>query len=324
MAESLEALGCEIVGRAMNGTLALQLLRECQPDLVTLDLNMPEVDGYTFLRVASKLTTTPIVVVTGDDRPESALTALDLGACDFLLKPTRAQDFGRVAQAIAARAEAFVDSSTLVVPPSVMRAGAPQPLRLVVVMASTGGPSLLRDLFSRMPGPPRVPMVVVQHMPAAFTAAFAMRLGRLSGLPITEATDGEVLSENSIRVCRGGMHTVFQAPHLLAVKPVEDGSRWVPSCDLLLHSAIKHHGAGVLAVVLSGMGRDGAHGARALRDCGGLLWAESAETAVIAGMPDACSDAFGGAPRMPIDAIVAQLTALVCGPSDVTDDVGAC
>jgi two-component system chemotaxis response regulator CheB len=191
----------------------------------------------------------------------------------------------------------------------------PVGVRAVLLGASTGGPRALRDIVARLRQPPRLPVLIAQHMPARFTEAFADRLRKTSGLDVREARHGDVVTAGQIRVAPGGKHMGIsgfgpEGLHLSLSEPVP-ADRWVPSVDVLLRTGATHLGADVLGIVLTGMGKDGGDGAKALRDVNAPLWTESPLTAAIDGMPLAASQSHGAAQRLPLDELAAMLARLL-------------
>lgn len=319
LAEALEDGGCEVVGRAMDGGMALRMVLELEPDVVTCDLEMPRMDGFTFIRVISHKSAVPVIVVTSDARPEAALQALDLGARDFVVKPgTRPGALRSLGPSLVAKVRALASERvrrvTWTPPAEVPDVSARE---LVVIGASTGGPSALRDLLSALPRAPLAPVVIAQHMPERFTAAFAERLTRATGLDVAEARDGEALTPGVVRVAPGGKNTEVSrvGAGLIArvLEPAAD-DRYLPSVDRLFASAAGAVGSRALGVVLTGMGKDGERGAAALRDVDAPLWAESRATAVIDGMPAAAARAHGRATRLPLDELAALFARVVSPP----------
>lgn len=321
LAEALEEGGCEVVGRAMDGGMALRMVLELKPDVVTCDLEMPRMDGFTFIRVITHKSPVPIIVVTSDSRPEAALQALDLGARDFVVKPgTRPAELRQLGATLVGKVRALaserIRSVTWTSPVELPRI---PPRELVVIGASTGGPSALRDLLVPLAqGPagqsPFVPVVIVQHMPPRFTAAFADRLRRATGLDVQEARDRELLAPGMVRVAPGGFNVEIARAGKTFITRIHEASpedRHVPSVDRLLKSAAAAVGDRVLGIVLTGMGKDGADGAAALAAVGAPLWAESRATAVIDGMPAAAARAHGNATRLPLDELALLFSRVV-------------
>lgn len=319
IAETLEEGGCSIVGRAMDGSVALKMVMEEDPDVITLDLEMPRMDGFTFLRILQKTRNTPVIVITSDARPEAALMALELGARDFVVKPARPGDIRGLKAQLLARVRTLAALRGRMPPTWAPPADVaiPRDIALLCIGCSTGGPRALRDILTRVKEPPRVPVLIAQHMPPRFTQAFAERLQRASGLDVREGIDGEVLTPGLIRVAPGGRNLVVERQGTKLIARVQEPTtedRWVPSTDALLRTAAAAVGHRMLAVVLTGMGRDGARGAEAVAAAGAPLWAESPLTAAVDGMPLAAAKAHGNADRVPLDEL-AELVARTLAPS---------
>jgi two-component system chemotaxis response regulator CheB len=328
VADLLEEGGCTVVGRAMDGALGLRLLAETSPDVVVCDIDMPRMDGFTFLRIVQKTTQTPTIVLTSFGSAELALFSLDHGARDFVVKATRPEDVPAMGQQLLARIRVLVAAARLARPPrpAPVEVVLPEHIELVALGASTGGPPALRQILSRWTAPPRVPVVIAQHMPARFTAAFAARLRSQSSLDVDEATDGAPLSPGMVRIAPGGHHCRIErgADGVLRTRvvPATTDDRWVPGVDELLGSAASVCGAGVLGVVLTGMGRDGGDGARALATAGAPLWIESPQTAVVDGMPQAASRSHPAAVALPLEDLVDALSLLLVRPPTGDADSG--
>ncbi len=324
IAEALEEGGCNIIGRAMDGAMALRMVVDEDPDVITLDLEMPRMDGFTFLRILQKTRNTPVIVITSDARPESALLALELGARDFVVKPPRPIDIKGMKAQLLARVRVLAAQRARV-PPTwspPAEVGVPTATSLVVIGCSTGGPRALRDMLSRLKAPMKAPILVAQHMPPRFTEAFAERLAKSTLLDVAEGKHGEVVHPGQVRIAPGGCHMHVEEANpaggpgrfRLRLSEMQQADRWVPSVDHLFISAAKVAGDKLLAIVLTGMGRDGVEGARAVRAAGAPMWTESPLTAAIDGMPLAASAAHGAADRIPLDEMANLLAkALDCG-----------
>ncbi len=294
----------EIVGKAGDGEEALRLVAQEQPDLITLDLEMPRMDGFTFLRILMAKQPIPVIVVSSYAQQENVFKALELGALDFVTKPDRrvqpsATDIRaelrekvaivrglRSIDRLAARRHASSDPPVLETKPSLRL-----PSLLVGVAASTGGPTALLEVFSRIPASLPAAFLVAQHMPDKFTRTFAERLDKRSPLRVSEAQDGAVVTSGAGYVCPGKscMEITFSTGQLrVRVGAPGSSDRYVPSADRLLRSmAAARVPAKLVALVLTGMGDDGTEGAKAVRDAGGVVVAESSETAIVSGMPGA-------------------------------------
>lgn len=289
----------EVVGVARDGEEALRKARDLEPDLITLDLEMPRMDGFTFLRLIMARQATPVIVISSRSGDPNVFKALDLGAVDFIAKPTphatpelvtiERELIGKV---LAIR-ELRIDKvrERLAAAPAVAGPlGEPSPLAptVVAIGSSTGGPSALVQIFGAFDEPPACGFLVAQHMPAGFTAAFAERLDRLTPLRAAEARGGESVTPGSILIAPGGSHLELDSIAgrvVTRVIPATSADKYVPSVDRLFESAAKHRGSELLAVVLTGMGDDGCRGVQTVKECGGRVIAESESTAVIFGMP---------------------------------------
>jgi two-component system, chemotaxis family, protein-glutamate methylesterase/glutaminase len=305
-----------VVGAAADGEEALRLFGALEPDVITLDLEMPKMDGFTVLRILLAKRPVPIIVVSSYAQRENVFRALELGAFDFVTKATSTIDASaeelkseillKVLQTRGARDPRRAslrrgDESTRSLSLSAALKGAPKeappeskplqvaPRRVVVIASSTGGPSALLELVAAIPQRFPHAILVAQHMPEKFTRTFAERLGRRGHLRGCEAEDGMVVCAGDILVCPGGFSMeLYRDPggtlRTRVARPTP-GDRYVPSGDRLFASAAAVFAADAFAVVLTGMGDDGLAGARKVRDAGGSVVAESAETAVVDGMP---------------------------------------
>jgi two-component system chemotaxis response regulator CheB len=294
----------EVVGKASDGEEALRLVTSLKPDVITLDLEMPRMDGFTFLRILMAKQPLPVIVVSSYSQKENVFKALEFGALDFVAKPDRqvSLDATEVRQEIlqkvlmvrnlrttsAARAPRPIARET----PEPAAAPHVAPRHLVGLISSTGGPTALLEIFGRLPERLHAGILVAQHMPDKFTRTFAERLDKRGTFRVSEAQDGDQVLFRTAFVCPGrqcmeaALSVNGQELRLRTGSPgVSD--RYVPSGDRLLRSMATAYGSRVVAVILTGMGDDGLAGARAVRDAGGIVVAESQETAVVFGMPGA-------------------------------------
>ena len=293
----------EVVGVARDGEDALQKTFELRPDLITLDLEMPRMDGFTFLRLVMSKRPTPVMVISGRAGEQDVFKALDLGAVDFIAKPTSraTPELQTIQQELIRKVHAIRDlriekvRNRIEAIPRVLSARRSSPTSsgqaapsVVVIGSSTGGPSALMQMFGAFTEPPPCAFVVAQHMPAGFTGGFAERLDRLTSFAVREAAGGEALAAGSVWIAPGGRHLELEnvdGAIVTRVTESQDSDRYTPSADRLFESAAKNFGSDLLAVVLTGMGNDGRSGAMAVKRSGGRVIAESEETAVIFGMP---------------------------------------
>ena len=298
----LSAAGMRVQS-AHDPVFALQKLARWEPDVIVLDLEMPRMDGLTFLRRLRRERGIPVVVCSGttEGRGNKALQALEEGAIDVVLKPrTGIRDFLFesaivLVDAVAAAAETRAAHQRRA---QLRPSQTPSPVRvspgvaskrLISIGASTGGPDAIRRLLGEWPAD-APPTVVVQHMPAGFTNAFANRLSELSRIEVREAVTGDVLRQGLALVAPGGRHLVVRANGAELWVEVLDGplvSRHRPSVDILFESVATAVGDAAVAVILTGMGDDGARGMLKMRDAGAATLAQDEASSVVFGMPKA-------------------------------------
>ncbi|HTQ05221.1 MAG TPA: chemotaxis response regulator protein-glutamate methylesterase [Polyangiaceae bacterium] len=290
----------EIVGRAADGEEALRMVSSLKPDVITLDLEMPKMDGFTFLRILMSRTPVSVIVISSYSQKENVFKALELGALDFVAKPDRYIDpelksvreelLRKVELARSVRVSTPTRREPLASAPVQKTHSGLAPQNIVAIAASTGGPSALLELFSRLPTKYPHAIVVAQHMPESFTRTFAERLDRRSPLAVSEAKDGDMLEAGTAFVCPGRQCLEVEASARgtkIRLRAPEPEDRYVPSADAMLQSVARVAGNRAVAVVLTGMGDDGARGAKSIVDAGGTVVVESEATAVVYGMPGA-------------------------------------
>ncbi|HEX8173938.1 MAG TPA: chemotaxis-specific protein-glutamate methyltransferase CheB [Pyrinomonadaceae bacterium] len=300
----------QIVGLASNGREAIGLIKERRPDVLVLDLEMPELDGFSVLRWVMKNALLPVVVCSGLAERESVFRALEAGAVDFITKPElrnaiRSEEFAehlrqRVEAAAEAHAQAAMSVSeekeSHVAVAGLSQASASRPRACMVgIVGSAGSPAALALLLSRLRRDFSVPVAVALHMPQGFTRSFAERLSRTTPFTAREARDGERIGTSQIYVAPGGHHTTLAGRAgdelFFNIAPASANDFYTPSADRLLVSLAESCGEKALAVVLTGMGDDGLRGARAVKERGGYVIVESRESALIWGMPRSVSEA---------------------------------
>jgi two-component system chemotaxis response regulator CheB len=297
----------EVIGKAVDGEQALAMVLSEKPDLVTLDLEMPRMDGFTLLKVLMAKRPTPVIVVSGRGAKPDVFRALELGAIDFVVKPStnatlelasiRNELEQKVQLARQLRPVKLGDGTRVTTTGLSRRVSLdgerpmpadPVPKRVIVIASSTGGPPALVTLFSRLPSDLPAAIVVAQHMPERFTKTFAERLERLGGVRVAELEDREPLRAGRAVVCPGGRCIEINAKGSVPwvrVVPATAEDRYIPSGDRLFESAATVFGHRTIGVVLTGMGDDGTRGARLIKANGGLMIAEAEESAAIYGMP---------------------------------------
>lgn len=315
-----------LAATAMNGVFALQKLERLEVDCIVLDLEMPEMNGIQFLEERRKRgIDIPVVVLSSIAQKGAQITmeALSMGAADFVAKPSGSvsHDIHAVAETLTEMVRSYGSAyrkrkrasanhatsqpvperqkstsapsetpkvSSTVAPP------APGSVELVAIGVSTGGPNALRKLFAALPGTLNVPIVVVQHMPAGFTAEFARSLDRISPYEVKEAEDGDVFKPNRVLIAPGNRHITVEKRSLAGLcrlndEPPRNGHR--PSADVLFRSVAAEYGNSAIAVIMTGMGRDGAVELGAVYRAGGVTIAQDEASCIVYGMPRAAVEA---------------------------------
>ena len=294
----------EVVGTAMDGAFALKKIEELQPDVVTLDLEMPRMDGMEMLRLIMHRAPLPIILFSTHSKEGgyATLKALALGAVDFLAKPkdAAAGHLEEIADQLIAKIKVAKRAAKRKLPPVAVKEELPKltkgrrpalpPRRVIAVGISTGGPNALQFMLSQIPSDFLSTILVVQHMPEGFTEMFAKRLDECCPLEVHEARSGDLLLAGRVLICPGNRHImVRRMPRgdmvVLSDGPPVNGHR--PSADVLFHSVAQEFGLLAVGVLMTGMGDDGAEGLGAIKSAGGMTIAQSEDTCVVSGMPSA-------------------------------------
>lgn len=368
----LESSDFEVVGKAADGEEALRLALSLKPDVITLDLEMPKMDGFTFLRILMAKQPTPVIVISSYAHKENVFKALEFGAIEFIAKPEQkfgsdgplrrelvqkvqlvknlkpvsaspritataafgasgpvsaAATFGAsgpvsaVTSSISPPAPAPVSQRSPQTLPIPQPRQLPVPLRhIVAIGSSTGGPSALIELLAHLPERFPAAILIAQHMPEKFTRTFAERLDRKGPLRAMEAYDGVQVASRTVYICPGkmcmdltlvpGTGAGILGELRLRVTAPAPTDRYVPSADRLLTSVAEIAGTRAVGIILTGMGDDGVHGARAIRNAHGPVIAESEETAVVYGMPGSAVKAGVVSDILPLQQIGMYLSIL--------------
>ncbi|KIF45407.1 chemotaxis protein CheY [Vibrio owensii 47666-1] len=336
----------EVIDVAVNGREAVEKAKTLKPDVITMDIEMPVMDGITAVREIMAASPTPILMFSSltHDGAKATLDALDAGALDFL--PKKFEDIARnrdeavsllqqrVIQIASKRAfmrrpiarpTAAATSSTA--RPLTSRTAAPtasapsRPMaakfrasgkkyQLTAIGTSTGGPVALQKILTRLPVNYPHPIVLIQHMPATFTAAFASRLNTLCKIQVKEAQDGDVLQAGVAYLAPGGKQMMVDGRAGAARLRIIDGGdrmNYKPCVDVTFGSAAKVYGDKVLSMVLTGMGADGREGARMLKSAGSTIWAQDEESCVVYGMPQAVAKAGISTEDLPLERIAERM-----------------
>ncbi len=294
----------EVVGTAMDGNFGLKKIEELAPQVITLDLEMPGLNGIDTLKEIMRRWKLPVIVVSSHSTAGASITlkALGLGAFDFVAKPAdvsarmpeiAAELIGKIkaaAQSKGFRPQLMPEGATVV---KTRKQGTAAPTRVVAIGISTGGPNALQYLLPQLP--PEFPgcILVVQHMPEGFTEMFAKRLDEICAVRVKEAQSGDLLLGGRVLICPGNRHLKVKKLPLgnvavLADEAAVHGHR--PSVDVLFRSVAEEFGPQSMAVIMTGMGDDGASGMGAVRAAGGMTIAQSEESCVVFGMPKAAID----------------------------------
>jgi len=298
-----------VVAEAATGYEAIRLVHEVDPDLVTLDLEMPDLGGLDTLGYIMSEAPRPVIILSAHagERAEATMRALDYGAVDFVLKPAdeprqSIEALGpQLLDALRAAAVARLANLPVRLPDRIARDAGPRraPARnrsaataVVAIAASTGGPRALAEIIPRLPASLPAAVLVVQHMPPGFTRSLAARLDASGEIPVEEAEAGTPIRAGRVYIAPGGFHLLVRRGPDGPILDLDEGAPvWGvrPAADPLFASVASHFGPRSIGVVLTGMGRDGAEGLRAIREVGGATLAQDAETAVVFGMPKAAA-----------------------------------
>ncbi|EPE2204921.1 chemotaxis response regulator protein-glutamate methylesterase [Vibrio alginolyticus] len=335
----------EVIDVAVNGREAVEKAKSLKPDVITMDIEMPVMDGITAVREIMAAAPTPILMFSSltHDGAKATLDALDAGALDFL--PKKFEDIARnreeavsllqqrVIQIASKRAfmrrpiarpTASTSTTTRSLGSRTASPVTPTPTRpaatkyrasgkkyqLTAIGTSTGGPVALQKILTRLPMDYPHPIVLIQHMPATFTAAFASRLNTLCKIQVKEAQDGDVLQPGVAYLAPGGKQMMVDGRAGAARLRIIDGGdrmNYKPCVDVTFGSAAKVYGDKVLSLVLTGMGADGREGARMLKSSGSTIWAQDEESCVVYGMPQAVAKAGISSEDLPLDRIAERM-----------------
>lgn len=316
----------EVVGTAMDGTFCLKKIEELHPDVITLDLQMPGMNGIDTLKEIMRRNPLPVIVVSSHSTEGASVTfkALGLGAFDFVTKPQDATThMEEAASELIAKIKAAADCKVvrpgrlLGMParPEKISVGksAPRPTKLVAIGVSTGGPQALEFLLAQLPPDFPGSIVVVQHMPEGFTDMFARRLDEICSLRVKEAQSGDILQAGRVLVCPGSRHMRVKRLTMgdvvvLSDEPRVNGHR--PSVDVLFNSAAEEFGKDAVAVIMTGMGDDGAAGLGAVKKAGGMTIAQNEESCVVFGMPKAAIERGFATRVVALDVLASTLQAV--------------
>jgi two-component system chemotaxis response regulator CheB len=319
-----------IIDTARNGKDAIEKIKILKPDLVTMDVEMPIMDGISALKIIMQENPVPIIMVSSLTREGAAATlqALELGAVDFVAKTAgpisnltdvRDELLDKCRAAVNAQLPKIrkqPDSSVRILPqqPVVTQARIMTEEKKVAIGTSTGGPRALQEIITRLPGGLPCPVVIVQHMPPGFTKSLSDRLNSLSALTVKEAEQNDILSPGKVFIAPGDYHMTLEREGgktiiKLDQKPPIGGHR--PSVDPLMDSVARIYGSKAVGVILTGMGRDGSKGISAIKQSQGYTIAEDQSTCVVFGMPKSAIELGAINKVLPLSSIAAEIVRAV-------------
>lgn len=315
----------EVVGVARDGVEALELAEQLDPDVITLDLIMPKMDGLTFLRAQMQRRPKPVIIASiASESSELALAALDAGALDFVQKPTAlatekifeiSDELIEKVKAASAVPISRLGPLKLTPAPAIIMGSPIGKIDIVVIGISTGGPQGLKSVVPQLPADFPVPVAIVMHMPVGYTEMYAQRLDELSNLNVREARDGDLVSKGTVFIAPAGRHLSFmrdnngQVITHLDARPFDTPHR--PSVDVLFQSAAEVYKNRVLGIVMTGMGSDGKQGAAWIKSQGGFVFTEAEETCVVYGMPGTVVEAGLSDRIVPLDRMTQAILEVV-------------
>jgi two-component system chemotaxis response regulator CheB len=317
----------EVLGIATDGIDAMAKTLRLQPDVITLDIEMPEMDGFSFLRWLMRTRPTPVIIISSYSDSKTVFRALEFGAADFIGKPPRmaSTEFHKLERDLVRKVKGAKDlrmdklSKTLelleeqtILKPSIEKST--ENIQVVAIGASTGGPAALKIILSKLPADFPAATVISQHMPKGFTASFAERLNSISKVSVKEASDGDELERGKVLICPGGYHMSFKKAGeriLTIIKEPKNTDKYIPSVDIMMSSIAEIFNNKALGVILTGMGNDGKLGMLEIKKRGGYTIAESEETAVVFGMPGEVIKADAARTILTISKIPGEIVQLV-------------
>ncbi|HEY6272926.1 MAG TPA: chemotaxis response regulator protein-glutamate methylesterase [Terriglobales bacterium] len=326
----------EVVGTAMDGAFGLKKIEDLRPDVVTLDLEMPRMDGMETLRHITRRVRVPVIVVSAlsTEGAHATFKALALGAFDFVAKPRDAASvhMDEIAQDLIAKIKVAASTKFRNAPEPPYdqpKASKPifrprqEPTKIVAIGVSTGGPNALQYFLAKLPGEFPGSIVVVQHMPVGFTQMFAHRLNESCAIDVKEAQSGDLLVAGRALICPGDRHLKVRRMPLGNTVALADDARvngHRPSVDILFRSVASEFGSRAIGVLMTGMGEDGANGLGLIKSAGGLTIAQSEESCTVFGMPKAAIERGYAMRVVPLD-MLANTLASQCSPERIARTV---
>lgn len=311
----------KVVGSAFNGKIALEKFRELNPDVITLDVEMPVMGGLETLEELKKISTVPVIMFSSltKEGAEVTLNALELGAFDFVQKPDN--NFGveveDVKKELIAKILAAVKSKKQIpshpeLDSGSLRFRAKPPMtkgtdKLLIIASSTGGPNAVKQVLSALPKNFPAKILLVQHMPPKFTESFAKRLNNISELEVYEAKDGDIPQAGKVFLAPGDYHMVLDEQGIIRLNQEPQVCGLRPAADITMKSAVNLYKNNIFCVVLTGMGHDGTEGAKEIKQNGGHCIAQDEESCIVYGMPKSVVDSGLADSVVPLEKIADEI-----------------
>jgi two-component system, chemotaxis family, protein-glutamate methylesterase/glutaminase len=329
-----EDAALEVVGIATDGIDAMAKALRLQPDVITLDFEMPGMDGFSFLRWLMRERPTPVIMVTSHADSKTVFKALELGAVDFIAKPTRRasvelqtieKDLLRKIKGLknirldilSRNLELLDQEEKREVSKAEKGKTGRRAVEIIAVGSSTGGPAALQLMLARLPSDIGASLVISQHMPKGFTAPLAERLDRICQIRVKEASEGDVVEIGTAYICPGGQHLRLKKRGNRTQVSLKEGrfeDKYIPSIDLMMSSVAENFGDASMGVILTGMGNDGKNGMLDIKTQGGYTIAESEKTAVVFGMPAEAIKNGGVETILPLSEISPEIIRIINNP----------
>ncbi len=312
----------EVVGKAKNGKEALEMLAAFNPDVVTLDINLPERNGIDVLTDIMRIKPTKVIMLSAYTRVGASATikALELGAVDFIAKPSgeislglkklRSEIIDKIKLAGNVNSDKYFSDYETEKSVPVEKETEISVKKLVIIGASTGGPKAILSLMKDIPADIDAAFIIVQHMPKGFTLSFAERISWQAGVKAKEAEEGDIISPGKVFIAPAGSHLILRKDEgQVKIKLTDDAfvNFVKPAIDVTMASAVEIFGKDIIGVVLTGMGRDGLEGARKIKEAGGKIFVQDEESSVVWGMPGAVAKAGLSDGVLPLSQIAGML-----------------
>ena len=315
-----KAPNIKVIGTAIDGYDGMTKLAKLTPDIVTLDLEMPRMDGFSLLRWIMENKPLPVIMISSYGDAATVFKALELGAVDFVVKPTPklSGELKELEDSLLSKVLNVKSFDLEKHKKTIARLGDTKPavssnlfkyskdIELVAIGASTGGPTAIQTILTQLPKNFPIGVIISQHMPRGFTNQFAERLNSIVEIRVREAEHGELIEEGKVLICPGGHHMILERLKdkvKVNIKNHSDSDKYIPSVDVMMKSAAETYERKVMGIVLTGMGNDGRDGMLEIKNKGGYTVAESEESSVVFSMPQAVISAGAADKVLPLEEI---------------------